>query len=236
MSQRRIERLECPHHFQDRLTEAGGVNKYDEPNFRMAWAQTELMRQGGEWNNEDEVFSGYRDVYKGDGHPHWMLMQWADAGKSIQMPHMRPMSDAAWYVDNLCPKTGMQILGEYPYFGSYQIALPLVAKWFDEKRRLQLMAFPLSTQIIEMMVPIIKASMVLSVETKLRFMKEQDEKDDIEFGKQVDAAYNSVKLSNAAKGSAWIEDKVRSMERNFNAALIIMMHQKRFFQAGGGLA
>src|ERR1700743_1729701 len=126
-----IERLQCPKHFQDRITQIGGLNRYGDPNFKLAWAQTETTRQGGEWSNEDEHFVGYRDCYLGDGLPHWMLLQWADAGKSIQLPHLRPQSDVAFYAENLCLKTGMQILGEYPYHGSYQIALPLVAKWFE---------------------------------------------------------------------------------------------------------
>jgi hypothetical protein len=230
-----IERLRCPEHFQTRLNEVGGVNRYDEPNFKLAWAQTETMRQGGEWDNEDGHFIGYRDVYLGDGHPHWMLLQWVDAGRSIQGPHIKPSCDIAWYQENRCLKTGLQLLGEYPYHGSYQVALPLVAKWFDEHRRLQLRAFPLSTEIVEMMVPIIKASMLLSIEVKLRFMKDEAEKDDIEFGKQVDAAYNSVKLPASARGSAWIADKVISLEKHFNRALVEKMHRDRVFQSHGGI-
>lgn len=229
-----IERQVCPAHYQDRINKIGGFNRYGEPNFKIAWAQTETTRQGGEWEAEGEQFQGYRDVYLGDGLPHWMLLQWADAGKSIAMPHLSPESDVAFYVSNQCPKTGLQILGEYPYRGSYQIALPLVAKVFNNGQ-LSVTAFPLSTEIIEMMVPIIKASMDISLEAKMRFMKEEAEKDDIEYGKQVDAAYNSVKLSAAARASSWIDDKVRSIEKHFNAALVTKMHRDRVFQRNSAL-
>ena len=123
--------------------------------YKLAWAQTETTRQGGEWDNEDEHFIGYRDVYKSDGLPHWVLMQWCDAGKTSEMPHMAPESDVYWYSLNTCPKTGLSILGEYPYQGSYQIVLPLLAKVFLEGKMF-IEAFPLSTEIVEMMVPVVK--------------------------------------------------------------------------------
>lgn len=225
-----VERQKCPQHYQDRINQIGGFNRYGEPNFKIAWAQTETTRQGGEWEAEGDQFRGYRDVYLGDGLPHWMLLQWADAGKSIAMPHLRPQSDVSFYAENQCQKTGLQLLGGYPYRGSYQIALPLVAKWF-EQGQLKIRAFSLSTEVMEMMVPIIKASMEVSLEAKLRFMKEESEKEDDEYARAVDDAYHSVKLSNAARGSQWIADKVRSIEQHFNAALITRMHRDRVFQS-----
>jgi hypothetical protein len=224
------ERLHAPSHFQNRLRQVGGTNRYGDANFKLAWAQTETTRQGGEWEADGEWFKGYRDVYLGDGLPHWMLLQWADAGKNITMPHLNPESDASFYMQNECPKTGLQLLGEYPYHGSYQIALPLVAKWF-EGGQLKLRAFPLSTEILNMMVPIIKASMEISLQAKLMFMKEQSEKDDDVYAKAVDDAYNSIKLSASARSSKWIADKERSLEKHFNAALVTMMARNRQFQS-----
>jgi hypothetical protein len=225
-----VERLKCPEHFQTRLNEVGGFNRYGQPNFRLAWAQTEYVRQGGEWEAEGEWFRGYRDVYLGDGLPHWMLLQWVDAGKCIEMPHLPPQSDVAFYEENRCPKTGLQLLGEYPYKGSYRIALNLVAKWFDGGR-LQIRAFPLSTEIVEMMVPVIKASMEVSVEAKLRAMKEEREKDEREYAKAVEDLYSSIRRKPTLAATGWLEDKQRSIEKHFNAALVMKMHRDRVFQS-----
>jgi hypothetical protein len=227
-----VERLRCPEHFQLRLTEVGGVNRYGEPNFRLVWAQTETTRQGGEWEAEGDWFKGYRDILLGDGLPHWMLLQWADAGKSVEMPHLPPESAQAWYAANRCPKTGLSLLGEYPYHGSYQIVLTLIAKWF-EKGKLHLHAFPLSSEIVEMMVPIIKGSMEISVQAKLRFMREEREKDDEQYGKVVEDLYQSVKLPKSAQTSKWIADKERSIEKYANAAFLTMLSRNRFFQSQG---
>lgn len=229
LSPYRIERLKCPPHFQERITNAGGRNRYGQPNFRLAWAQTELTRQGGRWEADGERFEGYRDVYLGDGLPHWMLLEWADAGKSIAMPHLPPESDVRFYADNRCPQTGLCLLGPYPYHGSYQVALPLVAKWF-EGGQLKIRAFPLSTEIVNMMIPVIRAATALSVEAKLRYLKECSERDEAQYAAAVGDAYNSVKLPDRVKTSEWIEDKVRSMEKHFNAALIARMYRDRVFQ------
>ena len=233
---RRVERLKCPEHFQRRLTRAGGKNRYGEPNFRLVWSQTEMTRQGGRWEANGEWYTGYRDVLLGDGLPHWMLLQWADAGKSIQMPFLAPESDGAWYDANKCPVTGLSLLGSYPYRGSYQIALPLRAKWFEKDARgnsiMRLHAFPLSTQIIDMMVPIIKATKEVSLKAKLMSMDEDKEKDEIEYEKTVEDIYQDAKLSASARASSWIQDKARSIEKAWNAALVMRLQSGSKFAQG----
>lgn len=224
------EKLKCPQRFQRRVTQTGGLNRYRQPNFKLAWAQTETTRQGGEWEAEGEQFVGYRDVLKGDGLPHWMLMQWVDAGKSVEMPHLPPQSDVAWYAETLCPKTGLQLLGGYPYQGSYQIALNLLAKVFIDGK-LYIEAFPLSTEIVEMMVPVIKASMEVSLQAKLMFLKEEQEKDDLEYAKVVDDIYHGIRRKTTLASTKWLEDKQRSIERSYNAALVMMMQRNRQFLA-----
>lgn len=224
------ERLHCPQHFQDRINHVGGFNRYGEPNFKLSWAQTETTHQGGEWEAEGETYVGYREILLGDGLPHWMLLQWVDAGKCIEMPHMRPQSDVAYYHENRCPKTGLQLLGEYPYRGSYKIALSLCAKFF-EAGQMRIRGFPLSSEIVNMMIPIIKASMLLSVEAKMRWLKEQEEQEEKYRAVAFDDAWKSVKLPEHCKTSGWIEDKVRSLEKAFNAALITRMHRDRVFQS-----
>lgn len=225
-----VERLKCPVHFQDRINQVGGKNRYGQSNFKLSWAQTEITRQGGEWELESgEPFVGYRDCYLGDGKPHWMLLQWIDAGKSLEMPHLPPQGSISFYAENQCPKTGLQLLGEYPFRGSYRVALPLMAKWF-EGGRMNIRAFPLSTEIVEMMIPIIKASMAVTIEAKLKYMQEEREKDDEDYARQVDDLYHSVKRKATLASTAWLEDKQRNIEKHWNAALIAMMQRNRVFQ------
>jgi len=224
------ERLKCPEHFQERITQAGGLNRYGQPMFKLVWAQTELQRQGGEWDNEDGYFRGYRDVYLGDGHPHWMLLQWVDAGKCIELPFLPPQGDKVWYRETRCPSSGLQLLGEYPYRGHYQVAMSMVSKWF-ENGFLQVRAYPLSTEIVNMMVPIIKASMAVSHEAKMRFMRDEREKDDKDFATAVEDAWHSSKRKATLASASWLEDKQRSIEKHYNAAVMAAMHRNRVFQS-----
>ena len=78
------QQYECPQWFQDKLTEVGGVNRYDLPNFRCVWGQGGqeecLYRSGGHWHADNEAsFKGYRDLLIGGGTPSWCLLQWKDA-------------------------------------------------------------------------------------------------------------------------------------------------------------
>ncbi len=161
-----------------------------------------------------------------------MLLQWMDAGKYVEMPHVNPISDVGFYSTNLDPKTGFQILGEYPYHGSYQTVMPLIAKYFHNGRML-IEAYPLSTEIVEMMVPVIKASMEISIDAKIMFMKEQDEKEEDERSMAFEDAYQSSKLSSALTSTKWLDDKQRSIERAYNAAIVAMFHRNRRFTAPG---
>lgn len=230
-SSAKSERLQCPERFQRRLTEVGGLNRYRQPNYRLAWAQTETTRQGGEWEAEGETFRGYQDVLVGDGLPHWMLLQWCDAGKSIDMPHLSAQGPASWYEENRCPKTGLQILGEYPYHGSYQIALNLLAKVFMNGQ-LFIEAFPLSSEIVEMMVPIIRVSMELSIEVKQRWLREQKQKEDDDRDRVFDDAWRSVERKASLASTAWLEDKQRQIERMANAAFLARLQRNRRFAQG----
>src|ERR1035438_2435222 len=72
----RIERNLPPEDFQDRLTTVGGLNKYDEPNFKLAWAQTETYTAGGVWTVGEKQYSGYRQMLAASGEPCWALFQW----------------------------------------------------------------------------------------------------------------------------------------------------------------
>lgn len=161
-----------------------------------------------------------------------MLLKWVDAGKSMDMPFLPAQGPASYYEENRCPKTGLQLLGEYPYHGSYQIALPLVAKWF-EGGKLRVHAYPLDSEIVEMMIPLIQASMLVTAEAKMRYLKEVEERNEADIDRQIQDAYDDSKLSPAAKWSEWVWDKQRKIEQAFNAAALMKFAKNPVFQSPG---
>ena len=105
-----------------RLTQAVGRNRFGEPNFLIAWGQTQhLSGRRGVWPKpHGDGHFGYRPLMlsnsspSGKGTPCWMILEWK--------PPEDYETDAVYYFRNRDDVTGMQILGEYPYRGRYEIA------------------------------------------------------------------------------------------------------------------
>jgi hypothetical protein len=147
------QRLSCPPEFQQRITEAGGVNKYDEPSFRIVWAQSHeaTIRAGGVWENPQiptiEYYRGYRDVPVDGGEPHWLIQQWLPPDAEDEHGNKVFGSPAYYYAVNFDPSCNMQILGEYPYSGRYMTTFPLVSK--------DGFAMPLNSWLVDFVIPMI---------------------------------------------------------------------------------
>lgn len=186
-----VERLTCHAEIQERLSEVGGLNRYDAPNFRLSWAQTETFRAGGLWASDDgPSFKGYRDLLAGDGNPHWMLQEWH--------PPEEYGTPAAWYFQNLDPETGLQDLGEYPYQGRYETVLILAHKTLVNGE-LKIERIPLSWVVVECMVPIIIESRKVSMlRRKLAFI-ERDEQEKAERLRKIEDALTGSTPSFGAK-------------------------------------
>lgn len=164
----------CPDEFQERLTEIGGVNRYDEPNFILVWGQGgeehALYRAGGYWDVEGlPSYHGYRDLLIGGGTASWCLLQWQDA-IHYGTPEM-------YYVQNHDEQSDLQTIGEYPYSGRYKLLYNL--SW-SERRGNELLfeAMPLNSFLLETVVPIIQAAKDISWEKTKAALMDMKEKED----------------------------------------------------------
>ena len=166
-----FERRKCPAEYQDRLTRMFGKNQFGDPNFKIAWAQTQTIRMGNEWiDRNGRRTICYRDYYQGDGTPCWMIMQW--------MPPSHYGSPATYYDRSFDELTYTYHTGEYPWRGRYEIRQPLRHKEYVNGR-LIIEHFPLSHYMIDTIVPIILAWQRLTLEQQIaanKFEKEQQEK------------------------------------------------------------
>jgi len=150
----------APEEFQERLTEIGGVNRYDEPNFVLVWSQgggpNATYRAGADWAGEDQVsYRGYRDLLIGGGVPCWALLQWHDA--------IEYGTPELYYVQNYDEDSGLQTLGEYPYFGRYQMLYNL--RWSEMRNgKMFFEMMPLNTFLLDTVVPIITQAKDISWE------------------------------------------------------------------------
>lgn len=159
---------QCPKDYQDRVTKAGGINRYGEPNFKIVWGEAHATRAGGYW--EHEGFTGYRDVYLNDT-PCWLLLQWHD---SIEYG-----SPTLWYIDNFDEGTGLQTLGSFPYRGAYQV-LFILRDHKVEDGKLVIDPMPLNGMLVDLVIPLMIFGQGLSYERRARAIKERREIEDAE--------------------------------------------------------
>lgn len=214
----REEKLECPEDFALRLAEVGGVNRYDEPNFRLLWGQTAVIRAGGRFEHDGYV--GYRDIpMSGTGDPCWLLCQW-NAPELYGTPE-------GWYLANLHEDTGLQLLGEYPYRGRYEVMFPLVWKGMRGSE-LAVEHLPLNDLIFDMVVPVVMAARDVSLEKKRAAYEYEKERRDNERLALIEDARRGAKLQFGANPVSYgrqgfrtplIEKRMKEMERHWNAAI-----------------
>jgi hypothetical protein len=215
----------CPEEFQDRLTEIGGVNRYDQPNFLIVWSQGggehSTYRAGGAWNVDGmPSFEGYRDLLVGGGVPCWALLQWHDAIE-YGTPEM-------YYVQNYDEDTGLQITGEYPYQGRYQMLYNL--RWMERRGSdMHFEAMPLNAFLLETVVPIITAAKEISWEKTKAALQDIKEREDAEETAKIEDAMRSSALpfkgnpvSYGKQGcrTALVDKKIEAMQRHWNAMMV----------------
>jgi len=214
------ELYECPEWFQTKLTETGGVNPFDEPNFRCVWGQGGqpecYYRAGGHWHVEGQPsYKGYRDLLLGGGTPSWLLLQWH--------PAIHFGTPESYYVSTHDDETEMQDLGEFPYFGRY-VALYNMCYRGMVKGKFVVEAMPLNSFILDEVVPIILEAKDISREQTMAAMKEIKEQEDKADINMVEDCMRDAKLafkgpvSYARQGcrTSIIDRKVEQMQRHLN--------------------
>jgi len=211
----------CPEEFQERLTEIGGVNQYDEPMFVLVWSQgggpNSTYRAGGAWYGDGQLpFKGYRDLLVGGGVPCWALLQWHSP-----LEYGTPES---YYVMNYDEETGLQTLGEYPYSGRYQMLYNL--RWCEmQNGKMMFEAMPLNTFLLDTVVPIIVQAKDISWEkTKAAMLDLKAKEDAADIGMIEDVMRssalpfggNAVSYQKQGCRTALVDKKIEKMTRSWN--------------------
>jgi hypothetical protein len=202
----------CPQHFQDRINRVGGLNRYGQPNFRLAWSQSETMRAGGVWPHDH--FAGYREVYVANGSPrrpkqgYWMLMEW-DGPETFG-------SEAMWFYLHRDETTGLSTLGPYPHKGRYKIAVKLIWTTVDEGA-LQIEPWPLNSAIIDMIIPVILAGRKDSVARRKQFAAAERAQAERKIDTAIEAVMKDAKRPMLLPSK--IDDRIRLMEKQWAAYL-----------------
>jgi len=122
---------------------------------------------------------------------------------------------AAYYYDNRDDLTGLQLLGEYPYKGRYEIAYRLNSQEFrDGKMRIQ--NYHLDGWILDMLIPSILEGQKMSMKKRLQMLRERDEKEE---KAQDDKLDDIIHASKRRILPSQIEDRVRLIQRQMGEML-----------------
>jgi hypothetical protein len=184
-------------------------------------ASTQLTAPEGAWNVDGmPSFEGYRDLLVGGGVPCWALLQWHDAIE-YGTPEM-------YYVQNYDEDTGLQITGEYPYQGRYQMLYNL--RWMERRGSdMHFEAMPLNAFLLETVVPIITAAKEISWEKTKAALQDIKEREDAEETAKIEDAMRSSALpfkgnpvSYGKQGcrTALVDKKIEAMQRHWNAMMV----------------
>jgi hypothetical protein len=114
------ETHEAPAAVRERVTRAGGLNRYGEPNFRVVWGGSRLAWIGGRWTDRDAHGSVRREVIELRQVPkyapldRWHIERW--------MPPESYGSPGQWHARTVETEDGIRIpaLGPYPTRGDYE--------------------------------------------------------------------------------------------------------------------
>jgi len=114
------ETHEAPASIRERITQAGGTNRYGEPNFRVVWGGSRLTWIGGRWTDRDAHGNVIREAIELRRVPkylpldRWHIERWT--------PPELYGSPEFWYEQTIETEDGLRIpaLGPYPSRGEYE--------------------------------------------------------------------------------------------------------------------
>jgi hypothetical protein len=196
-----------PQWLTDRILRVGGLNRYGEPNYRLAWSQSETHRAGGCWADH---YIGYRRVYLANEQPnppkkgYWMLLEW-DAPETFG-------GEGLYYFLHRDDTNGLCNIGPYPHRGRYKIALKLIWSMIVDGEMI-IEAEPLSSKLVDFIIPIIVKARKDSYEKKLAQIKADKLQADRLMSSQIDAALNDAKRPLISQMQ--LDDRIRLMEKQW---------------------
>lgn len=152
------ERLQAPAEYQEILTKNFGLNRYDQPNFKLVWGQTETQLAATK--------EGYQEIPMCGNKPCWCVMKWT--------PPEAWGTPETWFYQNFDKETGLSLLGPYPDRGKYIEILPLMNTEYIEGRTI-IESLPLSHIIMDMVVPLIVKAQNVSLRTIQQNRRDEEE-------------------------------------------------------------
>jgi hypothetical protein len=199
----RHERLVCPPEYQQLLDETFGLNRFDGPNFRIAWGQSEVTTVAGIGGYEHRLLSGLAC---------WNILIWK--------PPESYGSPETWYMANYDQESRLCLLGPYPETGRYEVLIPLMSKAYVAGQ-LVIDAMPLNYSIIDMIIPLLVKSLELTELERQVAMEQEEEEENARLVQEIadrmtsalPSFYGPTSYSGQQNRTALIDRKMAEVER-----------------------
>jgi hypothetical protein len=142
------------------------------------------------------------------------------------------LSADAWFQENRCPQSGLQLLGDFPWRGQYEAIQPLISKELVNGR-LVIETMPLNGMIIDILIPMIKQWKVLQGWRKeLAFRNWQARKQHI-LDKKIEDAREDAKMAftgpvsyaRQACHTPLVDRRMKAIEEHWDRAVRMLRRQ-----------
>lgn len=120
-----------------------------------------------------------------------------------------------YYFRNRDELTGLQLLGEYPYRGRYEIAYRLQSAEF-RNGRMEVQYYHLDGWLLDMLIPCIMEGQKMDMKQRLRRLREMDEAAERDQDRKID---DVIHASRRTPTPSRIEDRVRLIQRQMSEML-----------------
>ena len=115
----------CPPEIQERLTRAGGLNRFGEPNFRIVWSWSRLGWIGGWWTLRDSQGEAIGHRFEMRHEPKWLppwdrwILECWRPPEWFGSPWLWEMQTTVWSDEARRMGRSLPSLGPYPSRGDY---------------------------------------------------------------------------------------------------------------------
>jgi hypothetical protein len=193
------ERRETPPEYVAHLNSIGGMNRYDEPNFRIVWGQNETDLV---WGEDANGRCGQHVILKHDV-PAWVIEAWKPP-ECFGTPEL-------WYALTWNAETDAPTIGDYPHRGLYEpVPFNLYVKnvicgfvTFD--------AMPLNHYILDLTIPnllkeqdVTYAQKKAAIENRMRMERERSARIAYDAYMEAGPAFGGAAGSYESNREAWL--------------------------------
>lgn len=131
-----------PREYVQHINKIGGMNRFGDPNFKIVWGQSEMMKV---WGTDANGKKGQHIISKCGDVPAWFILVWKPP-ECYGTPEL-------WYALTWDWETDAPTIGEFPWRGEYELAPFNLFSRRVEANYMHIDALELSHWLLDLLIP-----------------------------------------------------------------------------------